>query len=79
MIAFPSRFLTASAAWSAALLAAVSLLSLAACDSFDTAGIVETCVTASMKHGEPFGNAKEKAESQAQFRQYCEAAANRRR
>ena len=68
MIAFRSHFLIAA-----------SLLSLAACDQFNAARVAETCVTASMKHGEPFGNARERADSEAQFRHYCAAAAQRRR
>jgi hypothetical protein len=55
------------------------LLGLAACDQFDTDRIAESCVTSAMKNGEPFGNAAERAEALAQLRQYCVAAARRRR
>jgi hypothetical protein len=60
------------------VLIALVLLALSACDQFDTNRIAESCVTAAMKNGEPFGNAKERAESLAQFRQYCAAASRRR-
>ena len=56
---------------------ASALLSLAACDQFETEKIVEACVVASMKSGEPFGNAKERDQAREQFRQYCAAAAMR--
>ena len=56
---------------------ASALLSLAACDQFKTEKIVEACVDASMKSGEPFGNAKERDQAREQFRQYCAAAAKR--
>ncbi len=52
-----------------------TLLALTACDQFDTEKIVETCIVSAMKHAEPFGDAKERAESEAQFREYCAKAA----
>lgn len=55
-----------------------TLLPLTACDQFDRAKVVESCVLSAMKHAEPFGNAKERAESEAQFRQYCAMAAARK-
>lgn len=80
MIAHRTDIVTASRAWAAiALCLAATLLSLNACNPFDTASVTETCVAASMKHGEPFGNAKERAQSEEQFRQYCAAAARRQR
>lgn len=51
------------------------LLALAACDQFDTGKIIDSCVTSAMKHGEPYGNARERAQAQAQFRVYCTKAA----
>jgi hypothetical protein len=68
---------TITRALAIAWLVASTLSSLAACDQFDTRKIVETCVTRSMKQGEPFGNPKERAESEAQFRHYCAKAAAR--
>lgn len=56
-----------------------TLLALAACDQFSNTAMIETCVRSAMKHGEPFGNAKERAESEAQFRHYCAIAATRKR
>jgi hypothetical protein len=53
-------------------------LPLTACDQFDRARVVDTCVLSAMKHAEPFGNAKERAESEAQFRPYCAMAAARK-
>ena len=79
MIEKRTNSLTTTRAWAIAFLVASTLSSLAACDQFDTEKIVGTCVAASMKHGEPFGNPKERAESEAQFRQYCAAAAASRR
>jgi hypothetical protein len=55
-----------------------TLLALAACDQFDRENVVDTCVVSALKHGEPFGNAKERAESEAQFREYCTKAAARK-
>jgi hypothetical protein len=69
---------TITRALAIAWLVASTLASLAACDQFDTQKIVETCVAESMKHGEPFGNPKERARSEVQFRHYCAKAAGQR-
>lgn len=66
---------TITRALAIAWLVASTLSSLVACDQFDARKTAETCVTASMKHGEPFGNPKERADSEAQFRHYCAKAA----
>lgn len=58
---------------------ASTLLALAACDPFSTTATVETCVRSAMKDGEPFGSAKERADTEAQLRHYCATAAARKR
>lgn len=63
----------------AALLLGAAVLTLAACDEFGTKGMVETCVRSAMKESEPFGSAKERADTEAQLRQSCAAAAAVRR
>jgi hypothetical protein len=68
---------TINRALAIAWLVASTLSLVAACDQFDTRKTVETCVTRSMKQGEPFGNPKERAESEVQFRHYCAKAAAR--
>ena len=77
MMEYRTDFMTAAKASATPILIAAILLALSACDQFDDDKIVETCVAASMKQGEPFGNAKERAQSEEQFRQYCAAAAKR--
>ena len=79
MIEFRTDFVTASRVPATSIFIAAILLALTACDQFDNDKIVETCVASAMKDGEPFGNAKERAESEEQFRQYCATAAKRQR
>jgi hypothetical protein len=55
------------------------LLGLSACDQFDTEKIAESCVTSAIKHGEPYGNAKERANAEAQLKEYCARAAGSKR
>jgi hypothetical protein len=55
------------------------LLGLSACDQFDTEKIAESCVTSAIKHGEPYGNAKERADAEAQLKEYCARAAASKR
>ena len=50
-------------------------LSLTGCGPFGTASIAESCVTSAMKAAEPFGNARERAETEIQLRHYCRIAA----
>jgi hypothetical protein len=79
MIALRTDFVAAPRAWAAALAVASALLALAACDQFDTEKIADVCVASALKNGEPFGNPKERAQAEEQFRQYCAAAAKRQR
>jgi nicotinamidase-related amidase len=74
IIDYRTDFVPNSRAASSVLIASV-LLALTACDRFDAASVIETCVVSAMKHGEPYGNPKERAESEAQFRHYCAKAA----
>ena len=77
MTADQSDSAAAGRACARAILTGLLLLALSACDHFDTERIAESCVASAMKHGEPYGNAKERAETQAQLKEYCaKAAAN---
>jgi hypothetical protein len=51
------------------------LLAVAACDQFNSEKIAESCVASAMKSGEPYGNAKERAQALAQLKEYCARAA----
>ena len=57
---------------------AFALLAVAACDQFSAAATVETCVLSAMKHGEPYGNDKERTDTESQLRHYCALAAARK-
>lgn len=78
MIEHRTDFVTAPGAWATALVVASALVALAGCDQFDSEKLVDACVASAMRHGEPFGNARERSESQTQFRQYCAAAVARK-
>jgi hypothetical protein len=66
---------TVGRAFARAALVGMLLMALSACNQFDSDKIAETCVASAMKHAEPFGNAKERAETQAQLKEYCARAA----
>lgn len=59
-----------------ALLAAAA--ALAGCDEFSTQHVADTCVRSALKAGEPYGNDRERQQTEAQLRQYCRAAAEGR-
>ena len=54
------------------------LLALAGCDQFSADRVAQTCVREAMKAGEPYGNEAERQRTEAQLRQYCKAAAERK-
>ena len=60
------------------LAATTALLALAACDEFSTAHVAQVCLRSAMKAAEPFGNQRERERTEAQLRQYCQAAAEGR-
>lgn len=64
--------------WVCLSVLASTLLALAACNPFGETATVDTCVVAAMKHGEPYGNAKERTDTEAQLRHYCAIAAARK-
>lgn len=74
IIDYRTDFVPNSRAATSVLIASV-VLALTACDRFDAASVIETCVVSAMKHGEPYGNLTERAESEAQFRHFCAKAA----
>lgn len=57
-----------------ALLALLTIVA-AGCDQFSTERVAETCLRSAMKAGEPFGNERERQETEAQLRHYCQLAA----
>lgn len=65
--------------WARAALIASALLALGACDQFDADKTIDSCVESAIRHEEPFGNAKERAQARAQFQQYCASAVTRQR
>lgn len=68
-----ARARPAAAHW----LPALALLALVAagCDQFSSERVSETCVRSALKDGEPYGNDRERQQTEAQLRQYCKAAA----
>jgi hypothetical protein len=64
--------------WVRLSILASTLLALSACNPFGATAAVETCVVAAMRHGEPYGNEKERTETEAQLRHFCGVAAARK-
>jgi hypothetical protein len=60
------------------LLAALALVALAGCNEFDSAHVAQVCLRSAMKAGEPFGNQREREQTEAQLRHYCQTAAEGR-
>ena len=58
--------------------AALALVALAGCNEFNSAHVAQVCLRSAMKAGEPFGNQREREETEAQLRHYCQAAAEGR-
>ena len=64
--------------WTRWSVLASALLTIAGCDQFSAAATVETCVVSAMKQGEPYGNDKERTDTESQLRHYCALAAARK-
>jgi hypothetical protein len=50
-------------------------MALAGCGPFSASATADSCVISAMKAAEPFGNAKERAETETQLRHFCKLAA----
>ena len=64
-----------AAAPGAAELLVVLALAVVGCDQFQPDRVAETCVASAMRSAEPFGTAKERAQTEAQLRYFCQKAA----
>lgn len=61
-----------------ASLLVAALAALAGCDEFSSAHVAQVCLRSAMKAGEPFGNQREREQTEAQLRHYCQTAAEGR-